>query len=105
MQHLSKSTAPALRLSVLAVAVFQISSAYAHNGEDNSNDDIPMAYLPTITVEASASGANSLGTSATLNQNDINHQPAAASDTATILTKIPGINVQSAGGISKPTSD
>lgn len=101
MLHPLKSTTPTLKLSVLAVALFQISSAYAHNGEDHSHDDdIPMAYLPAITVEANASGANSLGTSATLNQNDINHQQAATSDTATILTKIPGINVQSAGGIS-----
>ncbi|WP_352257931.1 TonB-dependent receptor [Psychrobacter sp. TB55-MNA-CIBAN-0194] len=96
-----KSTTPALKLSVLAMALFQISNAYAHNGEDHSNtDDIPMTYLPTITVMATASDASNLGTSATLNKNDIDNKQVATSDTATILTKIPGINVQSAGGIS-----
>ena len=96
-----KSTIPALKLSVLAMALCQISNAYAHNGEDHSNtDDILMAYLPTITVMATASDASNLGTSATLNKNDIGNKQVATSDTATILTKIPGINVQSAGGIS-----
>ncbi|WP_201590673.1 TonB-dependent receptor [Psychrobacter fozii] len=96
-----KSTTLALKLSVLAMALFQISNAYAHNGEDHSNtDDIPMAYLPTITVMATASDTSNLGTSATLNKNYIDNKQVATSDTATILTKIPGINVQSAGGIS-----
>ncbi|OLF34337.1 TonB-dependent receptor plug domain-containing protein, partial [Psychrobacter sp. Rd 27.2] len=34
------------------------------------------------------------------NQKFINSKQVASSDTATILTKIPGLNVQSAGGIS-----
>ena len=100
MLHPSKSTAPALKLSVLALALFQISNAYAYNGEDHTNNDMPMAYLPAIIVTASASDASTLGKSASLGRNDIDNKQAATSDTATILTNIPGINVQSAGGIS-----
>ncbi|WP_298809768.1 TonB-dependent receptor [uncultured Psychrobacter sp.] len=94
---------PTLKLSVLSIALFQISSAYADTANINSyghSEALPTATLPTITVYAPVASTNILGTAATLDRNDINSKQVATSDTATILTKIPGINVQSAGGIS-----
>lgn len=86
---------PALKLSVLALSLWQISSAYANE---------PHVQLPEVTVYAApsntASNTNTLGSATTLNQQYISSQQAATSDTATILTKMPGLNIQSAGGIS-----
>lgn len=87
---------PILKLSVLTVALLQISNSYAETA------DIPGAQLPSITVYGTPASvnANTLGTATTLHQNDISHQQVATSDTATILTKIAGVHMQSAGGIS-----
>ena len=103
MSMLPMNAAPTLKLSVLAIALFQISSAYADTTHINSHDDseaLPTVTLPAITVYAPVVSTPILGTAATLKRSDINSKQAAMSDTATILTKISGINVQSAGGIS-----
>ena len=100
---LPMNAAPTLKLSVLAIALFQISSAYADTTHINSHDDseaLPTVTLPAITVYAPVASTPILGTAAMLKRSDINSKQVAMSDTATILTKIPGINVQSAGGIS-----
>jgi iron complex outermembrane receptor protein len=101
------STAPVLQLSVLALALFQINSAYADSPtlDDHAyTADVPHVQLPAITVYATPSdklsSTDALGTAATLDQKFISSKQVASSDTATILTKIPGLNVQSAGGIS-----
>lgn len=103
MSMLPMNAAPTLKLSVLAIALFQISSAYADTTHINSHDDseaLPTVTLPAITVYAPVVSTPILGTAATLKRSDINSKQVAMSDTATILTKISGINVQSAGGIS-----
>lgn len=103
MLTLPMNAVPTLKLSVLTIALFQISSAYADTANINSyghSEVLPTTTLPTITVYAPVASTNILGTAATLDRNDINSKQVATSDTASILTKIPGINVQSAGGIS-----
>lgn len=104
MLNSSKNATPALKLSVLTLALFQISSAYAVDNTAQTDhahtSDMPHVQLPAIAVQASVSNDRTLGTAATFNHRDIDGQQAATSDTATILTKIPGLNVQSAGGIS-----
>ena len=103
MSMLPMNAAPTLKLSVLAIALFQISSAYADTTHINSHDDseaLPTVTLPAITVYAPVVSTPILGTAATLKRSAITSKQVAMSDTATILTKISGINVQSAGGIS-----
>lgn len=111
MSHLSMNAMPALKLSVLALALCQINIAYADAAtasttvdDDTSTMSTPHVQLPAITVYASPSdrspSANTLGSAVALDQKLMSSQQAATSDTATILSKIPGLNVQSAGGIS-----
>ncbi|WP_201614665.1 TonB-dependent receptor [Psychrobacter sp. JCM 18902] len=108
MSSSSMNAVPILKLSVLALSLLHISSAYADSTTVKAHlpttDDEPHIQLPEIVVYATAadkrSSTNALGTAATLDQKFINSKQVASSDTATILTKIPGLNVQSAGGIS-----
>ncbi len=104
MSYPSMKTVPALELSVLALALLQVSTAYAQTTIiENDAISSEMAYLPTIIVHADSaesSSARILGTMATFDQKAISSRPVATSDTATILTKISGLNIQSAGGIS-----
>ncbi|MDO5769716.1 MAG: TonB-dependent receptor, partial [Psychrobacter sp.] len=105
----SYKSAPVLKLSVLALALFQITSGYAETisavpAQNSALDDSEeITYLPTVKVHATSltdASSRPLGTAATIDQRTVDRQQVATSDTATILTKIPGVNVQSAGGIS-----
>ena len=107
MTNSSKNVIPTLKRSVLALALLQISSAYADavTAEHLAHTtDEPHAQLPPITVytapENGFSHPSMLGSAATLDQKYIGRKQMATSDTATILTKIAGLNVQSAGGVS-----
>ena len=108
MSSSSMNAVPILKLSVLALSLLHISSAYADSttvkAYTHTTDDEPHIRLPEIVVYATAadkpSSTDALGTAASLNQKFISSKQVASSDTATILTKIPGLNVQSAGGIS-----
>ncbi|MGE6246624.1 TonB-dependent receptor [Psychrobacter proteolyticus] len=106
MSYQSMNAVPTLKLSVLALALFQISSAYADVtiiDDHEHTTDTPHTELPTITVYADSTdklaNASMLGT-ATFSQSHMASKQLVSSDTATILTKVPSLNVQSAGGIS-----
>lgn len=104
MSSSSMNVVPILKLSVLALSLLHISSAYADStivkAYTHTTDDEPHIRLPEIVVYAKPSSTDALGTAASINRKFINSKQVASSDTATILTKIPSLNVQSAGGIS-----
>ena len=101
MSHPVNHTAPVLKLSVLALALFQISSSYAATTDtDTLNNETSAVLLPAITVYASQSDTRAIDKKSTLSQSDIASEQAATSDIATILTSIAGVNVQTGGGIS-----
>lgn len=111
-----------LRLTALAIAILQASQLHAQvavqahstkphttapaNPVDSSelpvsSSDIPQADLAPIVVEAEQpTAATQLGTPASITAQHLHPHQAASSDTATILSRMSGINVQPAGGIS-----
>ena len=96
MSRIQNHTAPAAKLSVLALALFQITNSYAQPLPAPEDSDMPSVTLPTITVYASPAS----GISSALNDEELQRGQAATSDTTTILSKMSGINTQSGGGIS-----
>jgi iron complex outermembrane receptor protein len=58
----------------------------------------PIATLPTVTV--SGSKVNPLPAGAPLNKSTLSPKLATTSDTASLLTDVPGLSLNGAGGVS-----
>ena len=95
------SPKPHMALSVLTLAMLQISLAHADEAKQPiAIDSNNIAHVVVSANRLTDPTTPSTATSTTLTQQSLNLEQSKTSDTATALTALSGVNVQTAGGVS-----